>query len=41
MVLTKNREVINKRKEYFKELLNKGFPREAVDQVEWNLGMVD
>lgn len=33
--------MINIWKENFKELLNDEFPRETVDGVEWNSGMVD
>ena len=40
-VLTKEKEVIKRWKDYFEGLLNEEFPREAIDRVEWNLGMVD
>ena len=40
-MLTKEKEVIKRWKEYFEGLLNEEFPREAIDRVEWNLGMVD
>ena len=40
-VLTKEKKVIKRWKDYFEGLLNEEFPREAIDRVEWNLGMVD
>lgn len=40
-VLTRDREIIYRWKEYCKELLSEKFPKEAVDRVEWNLGMVN
>jgi hypothetical protein len=33
--------VINRWKQYFEGSLNDELPREAIDRVEWNLGMVD
>lgn len=40
-MLTEENEVIKRWKDYFEGLLNEEFPREAIDRVEWNLGMVD
>ena len=33
--------MIKRWKDYFEGLLNEEFPREEIDRVEWNLGMVD
>lgn len=40
-MLTNDKEMVKRWKEYFEGLFNEEFPREAIDQLEWNLGLMD
>lgn len=40
-MFTKDTKVIKIQKKYLEGFLNKEFPKEAIDQVKWNSGVVD
>lgn len=40
-MLSNNKGIVKRWKEYFEGLLNEEFPRDTINRFKWNLGIVD